>query len=397
MYYNNNLIEESITKLFSAKTTCTNENNNIIRNSLKKDEVIPNIIEEDQDEFFSNDFKVFTITKGFCDICSIDLSNKIGFIDTQKFLKVCLDHFASFNEFIKKNIKVHKHQLKGLKKNNYDCSICKKNYSQLFAMNCMKCDFIICFNCYISNKKSKISGIYISHFHDIYVKIVEGNKIYNCDNCNNIIKIKYRCCTCKFNLCEICVQKLLNSQNYKHNHNSILSKKSINCLECRKKKDLFMSCYQIDCKYEDICLDCYINDSIQIFSSINDFFLENIHRGEVIVSSHFILPHLHKAFYNDSGTINDIRCSHCNKIDNISFYCPECCLCLCKDITDIIPIFNSEKDVCRHDMFLDKKNQLNNYRCYYDKFPQKNNHLDIFMVCNKCNINICLNCLKIKK
>jgi hypothetical protein len=200
-YYNNNILDEKISQFFEAKTDYTNQNNiskSHIKNELK---VINN--EEPLDEFFSNNFKKVEINKGDCDICSNDLSNKISYIDISKNLKVCLEHFDAFNEFIKKNIKVHEHQLIGLKINNFDCFKCKKNYSQKFGMKCEKCNFNLCFNCYIPNKKTTLSGIYISHFHHIYVKNKnKQNKIYNCDNCNGIIKRRYRCNTCKFNLCE---------------------------------------------------------------------------------------------------------------------------------------------------------------------------------------------------
>ena len=391
-YYNNNL-DEIISQLFEAKTDYTNQNNNSKSQIKIEHKLIKN--EEPIDEFFSNNFKKLEIIKGDCDICSIDLSNKISYIDISKNLKVCLDHFDSFTEFIKKNIKIHEHQLKGLKIYNFECFKCKKNYTQKFGMKCEKCNFILCFNCYIPNKKPTLSGIYISHFHNIHTKNENNqNKIYNCDNCNGIIKRRYRCGTCKFNLCEICVKNLLNCLNNKHNHNSILTKKNTNCLECRKKKELFMSCYYLDCKYDDICLDCYFNDSNKNFSSINDFYLENIFDNKIIVSSHFILPHLHKAFINYNGTIYDIKCNHCNKI-NINYYCPECCLCLC-DFSDLIPYYNTKTICCTHYLFLDKNNQKNNYKCLYDKFPQVNYHSDIFMVCNKCNVNICLYCFENK-
>ena len=254
-------------------------------------------------------------------------------------------------------------------------------------MKCSLCNIIFCFYCYISTYKN---NFYVPHFHYIYARIENEQKLL-CDNCKSLIKIRYRCSYCEFNLCDICIKNLINCQNLEHNHNLILSKKNLNCYICNEKKNFFMSCYNLDCNYYDRCLNCYFKNSKKIFNSIDKLDFENIPENEIILSQYFILPHYHKAIKNNKNTIIDINCEHCNNNIDIRFYCPDCCLTLCEEILKNISS-NNKKQYCDHYLIIDKKNENNFYSCRFNKSPQKENHSNLFMVCNKCKIYICLNC-----
>ena len=175
-------------------------------------------------------FILYDQNNELCNICFQKIYNTPGYKCNNCDIILCLD-CSSKIFYGKKNTKIHNHNLKLSRRNNWLCDICGFNYSdKCLSFCCNKCTFNVCFFCYTNENQNHESVEPIReinntiHKHPLYFKKIFST---NCTFCKkNINRSGYECEDCDIILCLYCTDIIFHNKKTKYIHNHELKLKN---------------------------------------------------------------------------------------------------------------------------------------------------------------------------
>ena len=214
------------------------------------------------------------------------------------------------------------------------------------------------------------------HNHQINKSSLKGDLCIICYE-KKICAKGYKCDTCSFILCDICTSLVLSSHfsNEKHRHSLILMEKKTKCDTCQRYINNF--CFHCEeCDFSN-CINCYIP---QIKDKIQEKKKEEESEKQNIFHEHY-LTYIFKSFSN---------CLLCEEETDQGYSCYDCGLKMC--INCLNDIFYKSKllEFHKHQLKIRFNRDINCEKCNCNLIDK------VYLFCNECQKNFCVNCFNNK-
>ena len=384
-----------------------------------------------------------------CKICLINVGDKGGYKCKECPIILCINCSQRIFYGIKNN-QIHEHDLFLTDRNNWNCNLCKKNYSENASFYCKNCNFDVCDKCFIVENQPQPQAppqqyqqqYYQPYQQEAYAQQQGGYQQYqdgnnypyqgqeqyqmqqdeelqpesdhehplnyesslnnNCLLCLKSIggKDGYKCNECPMILCLDCSDKVFYGMKNKsvHEHELMLKVRNIyRCKVCNKPRKSKASFYCSQCNF-DVCSDCYIDvngqgNQQQQQNNYNTSQNQQYQQGAYAQGQGYYEEQEPEAESTHEHPLHyeqksNFTCRLCRlkKNGEEGYKCKDCPLVLCFNCSDRIFYGNKKKSLHQHDLHLRERNK---WKCNICKNSNKAN---ASFYCSKCDFDACADC-----